>query len=289
MTVEGLVVLVTGAARGMGREYVRGFLARGARVIATDVSWTPSGASGDDYDFQSELSGNADVLVEVMDVTIDSHVSRVYESAMQRFGRVDVIINNAGLRQRDLYPPHGSVTLLDTQLGDWLRMFDSHVFGAFRVIKTFVQPMLRQGRGSVINIGSSGLMGENAGSREIPYKPAKAALANLTFYLAHELRGQNIAANVLVPGHTRSTGSDEQEAERAAIRARLENRAPPPPLRLRPEHVVPPALFLAEQDAGGVTGQLISALRWNQENGHGGLETWAYPPDLEAARAAGRI
>lgn len=289
MSVEGLVVLVTGAARGMGREYVRGFLSRGARVIATDVSWTPSGASGDDYDFRRELSDNPDVLVEVMDVTIDSHVSRVYEAAMERFGRVDVIINNAGLRQRDLYPPHGSVTLLDTQLGDWLRMFDSHVFGAFRVIKAFVQPMLRQGRGSVINIGSSGLMGENAGSREIPYKPAKAALANMTFYLAHELRGQNIAANVLVPGHTRSTGSDEQEAGRAAIRARLENRTPPPPLRLRPEHVVPPALFLAEQDGGGVTGQLISALRWNQENGHGGLEAWAYPPDLEAARAAGRV
>src|SRR5215211_1545262 len=92
MSLEGKVVLVTGAARGMGREYVRGFLKAGARVIATDVSWAPSGASSDDYDFMEEIKDNANVLTEVMDITIDSHVKRVYRAAMERFGTVDAMV-----------------------------------------------------------------------------------------------------------------------------------------------------------------------------------------------------
>jgi NAD(P)-dependent dehydrogenase (short-subunit alcohol dehydrogenase family) len=181
MSVEGLVVLVTGAARGMGREYVRGFMREGAKIVATDLAWSPSGVSNDDDEFLAEIRDHPSVLTATMDVTIDSHVHRVFEAAMQRFGTIDVIINNAGLRQRDLYPPHGSVTLLDTAIGDWQRMFDTHVFSAVRVIKTFTPPMLAQRRGSIINIGSGGWAGEARASREMPYKSAKAALANLTF------------------------------------------------------------------------------------------------------------
>jgi NAD(P)-dependent dehydrogenase (short-subunit alcohol dehydrogenase family) len=220
-----------------------------------------------------------------MDVTIDSHVHRVFEAAMRRFGTIDVLINNAGLRQRDLYPPHGSVTLLETAVGDWQRMFDTHVFGAVRVLKTFTPPLLEKRRGSIINIGSGGWAGQARASREMPYKAAKAALANLTFYAAHELAPHNIAVNLLLPGHTRSTGSDEQEAARAALRARLTPERPPVRLaRVKPDHVVPLALFLAQQDASGVTGQEISALQWNSEHGHGGIETWGYAPDLTTLR-----
>src|SRR5438105_12126264 len=115
MSLAGKVVLVTGAARGMGREYVRGFLKEGARVVATDLSWAPSGFSSDDAPFLDEIRGNENVLTDVMDITIDSHVRRVYEAAMERFGTMDVIVNNAGMRQRDLYPPHGSKTTLETE------------------------------------------------------------------------------------------------------------------------------------------------------------------------------
>ena len=143
MPIAGQVVLVTGAARGMGREYVRAFLKEGAKVIATDASWTPSGVSSDDVDFRKELDGNPDVLVERMDITIDSHIKRVFETAMDRFGTVDVMINNAGLRAaRPLSASGKPSDHRDGELGDWWRMFDTHVFGTFRVIKTFVQPMI---------------------------------------------------------------------------------------------------------------------------------------------------
>jgi 3-oxoacyl-[acyl-carrier protein] reductase len=273
------VVLVTGAARGMGREHVRGFLGAGARVVATDLSWAPSGVSSDDSVFLDELRENDNVLFETMDITIDSHVQRVFHAAMDRFGTIDVIVNNAGMRQRDLYPPHGSVTALETEVGDWQRMFDTHVFGTFRVIKSFVQPMVQRGSGSIISVGSDGYDGHRPNSREMPYQAAKAGMVTMALYLAEELKPHNIAVNVLLPGHTRSTGSDEQELERRNMRTRMGLPAWRP-TRLRPEHVVPLALHLADQDASGTTGQVIRAMAWNEDNGLGGVEAWAYAPDL---------
>ncbi len=287
MSVSGQVVLVTGAARGMGREYVRTFLAEGARVIATDLSWVPSGASSDDYDFLAEIQDNPNVLADVRDITIDSHIDRVFEAAMAKFGTLDVMINNAGLRQRDLYPPHGSVTLLETRVGDWQRMFDTHVFGTVRVIQRFIKPMLGKHQGSIVNICSGGYTGHRPNSREMPYMSAKAALANLTLYLAEELKPENIAVNVLIPGHTRTTGSDEQEEARSAMRA---ERGPSfTPRRVRPDNPVHLALFLAEQDASGTTGEVLNAVEWNQQQELGGFEVWGHGPDVEAARAAGRL
>jgi NAD(P)-dependent dehydrogenase (short-subunit alcohol dehydrogenase family) len=278
--LAGKVVLVTGAARGMGRAYVRGFLEHGARVVATDRWWAPSGVSGDDEDFLWEIANRPDVLAEVMDISIDSHVKRVYAAAVERFGTIDVIVNNAGLRQRDLYPPHGSVTTLETEIGDWQAMFDTHVFGTLRVIKAFVQPMLAQGRGSIVCVASDGYSGWRPQSREMPYQAAKAGMVTMALYLAHELKDVGVAVNVLLPGHTRSTGSDEQEAERAVMRTR-QGQAAMRPRRLRPEHVVPLALHLAQQDATGMTGQVLKAMEWNQQ--HQTAEefaAWVDPIDL---------
>ena len=93
----------------------------------------------------------------------------------------------------------------------------------------------------------------------MPYQAAKAGLATMALYLAHELGPHKIAVNVLLPGHTRTTGSDEQEAERQ----RLAERQGGPvrrPIRVRPEHVVPLALHLAEQDASTLSDAFDLAL-----------------------------
>jgi NAD(P)-dependent dehydrogenase (short-subunit alcohol dehydrogenase family) len=290
MAVAGKVVLVTGGARGMGREYVRSFLREGAKVVATDMSWEPTGVSNDDFRFLDEVRDNPDVLTDIMDITVDSHVKRVYGAAMAKFGTVDVIINNAGTRMRDLYPPHGSVTTLETEVGDWQKTFDTHVFGSLRVIKEFTKPMLEKRRGSIISVSSGGYDASRANSREMPYQSAKAALVTMTLYLANELKGSNIAANVLLPGHTASTGSDEQEAIRSEMRARAAAPGTNPyrPMRVRPEHVVPLALFLADQDAEGVTGQVISTTKWNEEHGFGGPDEWVYDADRDDAAVVRR-
>src|SRR5579871_6523122 len=284
MALKDLVVLVTGGARGMGREYVRGFLAQGAKVVATDLSWIPSGYSGDDFAFDEEIRDNPNVHIDVMDITVDYQVRSVYERAMERFGTMDVIINNAGMRMRDLYPPHGVMTTLETEPGEWERMFATHVFGTLRVIKQFSQPMLAKGRGSIINVSSGGYNASRPDSREMPYQSAKAALVTMTLYLANELKPRGIAANIILPGHTRTTGSDEMDVIKREMRVRELPAGTPimRPLRYNPDNVVPLALFLAEQDAEGVTGQVIDALSWNQAHGLGGPERWAYAEDWNA-------
>jgi NAD(P)-dependent dehydrogenase (short-subunit alcohol dehydrogenase family) len=301
MSVEGKVVLITGAARGMGREMTRAFIKEGARVIATDLSWTPTGVSNDDYDFRAEIEGDENVLVGVMDVTLQSHVDAIYDKAIERFGTIDVIIANGGTRQRDLYlDTHGSIGILDTDVSEWEKMFGTHVFGNLRLIKKFVQPMLEKQRGSIITVASSQVLnahgagqGEATGyglSREGSYQPAKLAMSSMTIYLSQELKASNIAANVLLPGHTATTGSDEQETVRNEIRQRSGQARPDwTPRRVRADNVVPLALFLAEQDASGVTGQWLSAMAYNEEHGLGGFETWGYEPDVAAAKARGTL
>ena len=302
MPVDGKVVLITGGARGMGREMVRAFLKEGAKVIATDISWIPTGVSNDDYDFRAEIKDNPNALTAVMDITLQSHINEVYEDAMEKFGTVDVVINNGGTRQRDLYlRTMGSVEILDTDISEWQQMFNTHVFGNLRVIKTFVKPMIEKQSGSIVNTSSSQLLnahgagkGEATGyglSREASYQPAKAAMGSMTIYLSQELKKHNIAANVMLPGHTATTGSDEQEYVRNEIRQRLgaSARSTFTPRRVRADNVVPLALHLAEQDASGITGQWMSCMGYNEAQGLGGFEAWGYAPDVEAARAAGTL
>src|SRR4051812_48402447 len=101
----------------MGREMARAFLEKGAFVVATDLSWVPTGVSNDDYDFAAELQANPNALVRTMDVMLQSHVDAAFNHAIERFGTIDVIVANGGTRQRDLYlDEHGSVTVMDTDV-----------------------------------------------------------------------------------------------------------------------------------------------------------------------------
>jgi NAD(P)-dependent dehydrogenase (short-subunit alcohol dehydrogenase family) len=257
------VVVITGAARGMGRAYADAFLARGDRVVGLDRAWDAAPLEG--------------ALMLRCDVTNPIDVTVARDRTLERFGTVDVLINNAAMRQRDLYPPHGAAAVLETRDEHWQRMFDVNVLGVVRMIRAFVRPMLEQRRGSIVNIGSSGSVGVqvaegvwaggNPGFRNQPYAASKAALTNLSFFLADELYPSNVAVNVVFPAGTRTTGSDEMVAGRAALGIRVARL-------LRPEHVVPLVLYLATQDASGATGQAFDAVTWNQTHGYGGPEAW---------------
>jgi NAD(P)-dependent dehydrogenase (short-subunit alcohol dehydrogenase family) len=297
--LEGKVVAITGAARGMGRAFTQAFLAQGAKVAAMDLSWEPSGFSSDRDDaFLKELRSRPDdVLVLDADVTNDAQLDAAYEATIAKWGTCDVLMNDAAMRQRILFPPTGRITTLETSDEDWRRSFEVNVFGALKVTRRFIKPMLAQKKGSVMSIISSGAlhhsmggayMGLRPNSREMPYQSTKAALLTLMFYLADEIQNENVAVNVLVPAHTRTTGFDEQNIARREMG--LANRNAPPPLR--PEHIVPLALFLAEQDVStGVTGKCFDTVTWNIEHGLGKPEAWydmdgASVSENDALRAA---
>ena len=280
MALQDKVVVVTGGARGMGRAYVRGFLEQGARVVALDRSWAPTGLSTDlDDAFARELEHREAAMMLTCDITDAEQIQDALEATLARFGTVDVLINNANLLPNAQFPPSGEIAVLDTTDTDWERTFAVSLFGTLKVTRAFIQPMQKQQRGSIIAISSGGGNTMPAGdgvswvarrpdSLEMPYQAAKAAVTALFCYLAEEVRQHNVAVNVINPTGARTTGWEEKVRARELARKRQRPRA-------RPEHVVPLALFLAEQDpTTGVTGRCFDTLAWNEANGFGGPEFW---------------
>jgi len=286
--LEGKVVVVTGAARGMGRAYVEGFLAKGARVAALDRSWVPTGVSGDRDDaFARELEGRDDALTLTCDITDTEQIQDAFDATIEKFGTVDVLINNASFRQIDLFPPTGAVLTLDTKDSDFQKMFDVALFGTLKVTRAFIRPLIERHSGSVIAVSSGGgiphpdpdgITSSIAGtSREQPYQSAKAAVTALFGYLAAEVKPHNVAVNIINPASAKTTGFEERAEARAAIAGSSTARPGGYGHAVaRPEHIVPIALFLAEQDANrGITGKLFNVMKWNEANGFGGMEAWA--------------
>jgi len=277
----------------MGRASARQFLADGAKVVALDRSWEPTGFSNDrDELWADELRSRPDdALILTCDIADPDQVDAAYDATMTKFGTVDFLFNNAGLRMRDLYPPSGSTVTLETSRADWEQMFDVTVFGTIDMVKAFIRPMIAKRRGSILTTISSGAlhhsrggayMGLRPNSREVPYQPAKAAILCAMFYLADEVQEHNVAVNIMIPAHTRTTGFDEQTARRQLARSQQGPTRTGAPAGMLPEHVVPLVSFLANQDgSGGVSGRCFDAMTWNVEHGYGGTERWA-DPDGEA-------
>jgi NAD(P)-dependent dehydrogenase (short-subunit alcohol dehydrogenase family) len=283
--VSDQVVVITGGARGIGRVLGQGLLEAGARVVCGDLSWQ------DADEFREQLSTSGRGLALDMDITSDESVSTAYGAVMQKFGRVDTLINNAGLVSETLFAPKGKVPTLETTIDDWQRMFGVNVFGTVRVIQTFVTSMLDQARGSIVNVVSSGVLMESVGggyfgarpwTTEMPYQASKSALATLTFYLAEELKRSAIAVNAFMPGHTRASWFDDT-ARAISAEGRVYALRP-----MAPQHVLPLVLFLAAQASAEsgepATGRLYHVPDWNYDHGYGGLQSWGdydLPADIE--------
>jgi NAD(P)-dependent dehydrogenase (short-subunit alcohol dehydrogenase family) len=279
-------VVITGAARGIGRVLAQGLLDAGARVAGGDVTW--KGAD----EFRDRLSSSGRGLALDMDITSIGSVQAAHGEVLQRFGRVDTLINNAGLVSETLFAPKGKVPTLDTTIDDWQQMFGVNVFGTVRVTQTFAGPMLEQGRGSIVNVVSSGVLMESVGggyfaarpwTTEMPYQASKSALTTLTFYLAEELKRSGIAVNAFMPGHTRASWFDDT-ARAISAEGRVYALRP-----MAPQHVLPLVLFLAAQgraESGEpATGRLYHVPDWNYDHGYGGLQSWGdydLPADIEA-------
>ena len=118
MALSGKVIVITGGARGMGRAYTLGFLEQGCKVVTGDLSWASDGA--EKLRATVEAAGGL-----VLDLTNDVHIEAAFDAATERFGTVDVLLNNAGMRQRHIIPPHG-ILIAFPRIVLWLpeRVFD---------------------------------------------------------------------------------------------------------------------------------------------------------------------
>ncbi|HEX6512285.1 MAG TPA: SDR family NAD(P)-dependent oxidoreductase, partial [Chloroflexota bacterium] len=260
---------------------------------ALDLSWQPHGVSNDrDGDWMAALQARDDVLCLTADISNQAQVEAAYETTIEPWGTVDVLCNNAGLRQRVLFPPGRPMTVLETTNDDFRRMYEVTVFGTLLVTRCFVRAMIEKKQGSIMSTVTSGIVMQDVehgwtylrpNSREQPYTSAKAALASIMGYLGDELREHNVAVNAIVPGHTRTSGFDEQHDARVAL------GRDPGPVPYHPDHLQPLAVFLAEQDAAsGNTAKIWDAIGWLTANGYGPASRWLCPGgDIWEAHAPG--
>jgi NAD(P)-dependent dehydrogenase (short-subunit alcohol dehydrogenase family) len=194
-----------------------------------------------------------------LDVGVEASVSRGVEAALTHFGRIEVLVNNAGLKGG--YFPPDQRRLTDVPLDRWRRMFEVNVEGPLICTQHCVPSMLEAGTGSVINIGSGAAQNDTEGGGA--YAASKAALEAFSRTLAAELRDAHIAVNSIVPGNTQTERTDLNR-----LRPGQADRM------MKTATCVPLTLFLARQRDAQFTGQTIKALDWNEQNGFGGREVW---------------
>jgi NAD(P)-dependent dehydrogenase (short-subunit alcohol dehydrogenase family) len=266
-SLDQSVVVVTGSARGMGAAFGEALLADGGKVVFMDQTWDGS------EEFKAKIDANPKALSLTCDIASNDDIAAAFKATIDAFGTVDVLINNAGRRQRHLYPPHGQQVTLEVTDEEWLEMYNVNVFGQVKMTRAFIKPMIEKQRGAIMSISSGGSVTTalRPSSREQPYMSAKAAFVNLTIYLSDEVKQHNIAVNVVIPGHTRTTGFDEQTQARLA-QGRTAPRA------FRADAAAPLISNLAELDvASGPTGKIINAIVWNEEHGLGSAEAFIDP------------
>jgi NAD(P)-dependent dehydrogenase (short-subunit alcohol dehydrogenase family) len=256
---DGKVVLITGAGRGIGRALALGFAEAGAHVVAVsrtkmEIESTARAA---------QAFGPASMAIEA-DVSRLEDVRKMAQQVESRFGRLDVLINNAALRmnqlgQRDSY----YIRFADLSVEDWDATINVNLRGSFLCIKECLALMRHSGAASIINISAGG--GKKGMAGRVPYCASKFGLEALTQCLALEFRDHDITVNSLSPGKY-SILTDPEKIDQL--------KQNPDLVFLRPELMVPPALFLASQDGRAVTGQHIEATEWILENSRGPLEDW---------------
>jgi NAD(P)-dependent dehydrogenase (short-subunit alcohol dehydrogenase family) len=258
--VSGKVAIVTGAGRGLGRAMTLGLLDAGARVAAVEID-TPS---LEDLRETAEDRGAGDRILDIAgDVTHDSAAPKIVRATIDRFGRVDALVNNAGI-STGLIRGGEQITgkLWETTPEEFRRVIDVNVVAAFLMTRAVLPAMLAQRSGRIINVTTS--LDTMWRSLMQPYGGSKAANEAMLTALAQDLEGSGVTANVLVPGGAADT-------RLVPLRA-----APDRSVLISPEVMVPPLIWLCSSASDGVTGQRFIGMRWDSKL-----------PAAEAAKNAG--
>lgn len=241
MKLRDKVAIVTGASRGLGKEMALGLAREGARVVVAARTETESGGPGGTIHATvariEEVGGQA--LPIPVDVTREESVDGMVRKVLEKFGTIDVLINNAGIA----FPS----PCWEMPLKRWELVLRVNLTGAFICAKAVLPTMMEKRSGSIINISSVQARSKGLVDTGVAYGVSKAALERLTTSLATELGKFNIAVNCLKPkGSVVSEGMTFLHKQ--ADRSRWDT----------PEKMVKAAIFLAGQDATGTSGVIAT-------------------------------
>ena len=244
-SVKNRVVLVTGSGQGIGRELVRQFAAAGAIAVIADLSLANAQSVADEI---KKLDGKA--LALQVDVSKKESVDAMVKLALEKYGRIDVLINNASLFSTLAKRPFDEIPA-----AEWQKVMDVNINGPFFCAAAVAATMREKGFGRIINISSDSV---HRGTKNyLHYVTSKSALIGMTNSLARELGPHGITANCIRPGTVATEVAERVASLTPEVRQRNID------LQCIPRTIVPSdlvglAMFLCTSAAGFITGQTIA-------------------------------
>jgi len=237
---ESRVVLITGAGGGLGRVFAEGFAAQGDRVVVADID-----GPGAERTVEVLVGRGAEALAVTVDVTSAESVRAMVDSLIARFGRLDVVVNNAAI-----YATLTRTPFTDIDPAEWDRVMGVNAKGTW-LVSAAAFPHLTSPGGRIINIASATVM--SGSPLWMHYVASKAAVIGMTRVMAREVGAAGVTVNAIAPGFTLTEASLGllEDAETYGVDRGAIKRAG------QPDDIVGTALFLASDQAGYLTGQTI--------------------------------
>ncbi len=237
--MEKRTAIITGAARGIGRAIALRLARDGVNVV---INYTSAEKEAEETAREAEKLGVQALLVQA-DVSKEEEVEQLFEKALTLTGRIDILINNAGITRDNL--------ILRMKEEDFDRVIEINLKGSYNCMKKASRIMLKQRYGRIINISS--VVGLRGNPGQVNYAASKAGVIGMTKSLAKELASRNITVNALAPGMI-ETKMSEQMSETA--KKQMLSMIPAGRIG-RPEDVANAAAFLAGEEAAYITGQVL--------------------------------
>ena len=245
MNLKERVAIITGAAGGIGAAIAVGCAKEGAKIVIADI------LDGKETAEAVKKAGSEAIFVET-DVTQQEQCDAMAKAAVDRFGSIHILVNNAAIYANIIKKPFNEITT-----EEWNRVMEVNTTGPFHCTKA-VFPYMREKGGKIINVASSIVF---EGAPGMPhYVASKGAIMAFTRSMARELGDFNINVNTIAPGFTHSAGGDNFDQNKTLLDVPLEDLQ----INMRclkrkpyPEDLVGLAIFLASEDSRNITGQLI--------------------------------
>ena len=234
------VVVITGAAGGLGREFALGFAAEGAKIVAADVA-----EAGLAETVKLVESAGGEALAVRVDVTSKASTDALAEAAIAHFGRIDVLVNNAAI-----YATLKRAKFTEIDPDEWDRVMNVNVKGAW-LVSASVYPRMSQPGGRIVNIASATVF--SGSPLWMHYVASKSAVIGMTRVMAKEVGPSGVTVNAIAPGFTLTDASLSlmENAETYGVDRGALKRAS------QPEDIVGAAIFLASSKADYITGQTL--------------------------------